>query len=273
MKAKDIESQILKIYGDRVLVEEITGKKYIIDLPMFLDTGDTVTVFLEHVEKRRYCLSNNLYLSLEVSLERNDLLNSYLLKEDRFKAIKDKFLRENYIMVSEFLEKNFAYQSHEQLTDIIFQYAHFVKVYYNHIYHFITSHQREGDKRNAFARAVAKFIDTYYGNTTKKIEKVEREDFISSSNYYKTKDLAYISTANSKARIGEAIMDFETLKRAGDMKTGMILLEVTSSNNLSQVYVDKVASKLKDFGIDYMIFNNRDNYKSDPYKQLKSYIG
>lgn len=273
MKAKDIESQLLRIHSERVVVEELSGKKYTIDLPMFLDTGDTVTVFLEHIEKRRYCLSNNLYLSLEVSLERNDILNSYLLKEDKFVAIKSKFLRDNYIIVSEFLEKNFAYSSHENLAETIFQYAHFVKAYYNHVFHFIIAHQREGDKRNAFARAVANFFDTYYGETTKKIEKVESEDFISSSNYYKTKNSSYISTANSKARIGEAIMDFETLKKTGGMKKGMILLEVTPSNNLSQVYVDKVASKLKAFGIDYMVFNDRDNFKSDPYKQLKSYIG
>lgn len=270
MVISTLKEELINIYLDRIEYEKFNDKYYLVSLPMFLDTGKSVTVNIEKINESEYIFSNTLYIDLENHLDKENLLNDYILNKQKFNEIKDTLLSENKIKISENLEKYINIDNSQTLADELFIYAHSVKTYYNHIYNYILAFSKTGDKKLAFSKSINKFLENYNKKYRKNIEKFTHDEFISNVEYFKTEKNTILSSANSREHILEALMDFETIKN--EYRNGILFLEMSKKNNLNNTYIDKIIPKLNKLNIRYYIITNRENFYSDEYSKIEELL-
>lgn len=267
MNKDKLLTHIKNIFNERIEYDEINKKYFSISLPMYLDTGSIISINIVK-ENNQYEFSNNLYKEIELLLKKSDLVKEYLLKKDKLCELKEEFLTKNSITINESLSKIVICDNEGILSKEIFFYAHYITSYYNQVYSHILSTMKTPQLRNILKLSVEQFINNYNLKYQNKINKIEDFDFLSNSYFYKTKSNKVITTANNKQHLAESLLDLQLLKNSKEFNSGVVILEVSKKNGLSESYIDKFSEKFQKLKIEFYPITERENIDSIEYKNL-----
>jgi hypothetical protein len=239
------------VYRNMIDVEKVTNKQFEISLPIFLNTGDTVSIILEELNNK-YILKNTMYSRLEESLNKyigfDDLRRKYLLGDKKFKELKKEKLKNNLINNSLFQEKEISLNSKNDLLEEIFAYIFNTTTYYNFIYDYIIENLKNDNKILAFKETLENFVKNYNKKNKKNFSKIKNIDFTSTYNSYYIDNNGILTGANNKFHFLEAIYDLEILDKK--YKNNLINIKILKGKgDLKEDYINKVLrdkKKLKD---------------------------
>ncbi|WP_461629728.1 hypothetical protein [Labilibaculum euxinus] len=255
----------------KVDVKHIAENMSVYWLPMYLDSGKTVSVFIEKRDNE-FIFTNNLYVDLEISLNKPNIMRDYVLKSSKFVTQKSEILLKNGIAVNELQVQRVIVDTYEELSDKLFHYAHFIKIFYNHIYNYMIIHSKVSEQKDILKNSVKQFLKDYCRSNKNAVKKLDSDGLLSNTNYYKTKKGTIISTANSKLRLAEMFLDFETLADRGLSKGGIVLMDISSKNHLTEDYIYKLKLKFKKYNIEPLPVIDRENLQSSAFKRLREVI-
>lgn len=262
-----LRSTLIENFKERIdLLYDNEFNNISITLPFFLDTGDSISIYINRKENL-YEFSNLMYKEISIALNKPNLLKDHLLKKDKHKEIKEKILTKNNINIDQFLTKIIKTSDINELSNEIFIYSHFICTYYNHIYNYMVTYMKSTHKKNIFQQSVKRFIEIYNSKNNYNAIEPLNNDFISNSEYYLTKNRQIITTTNNKVNLTETIIDFQNLnENTTKYKKAFVLIK---SNEVSDEYLKKLEKTTEKLKINFVSIKDINNIDSEEFKNFE----
>ena len=232
MKEVNILHELKNTYNKLInsIVVASNKKQEIISLPLFLDDGTQVYIYITR-EEEKIILSNDLFKYIEASIsklyKKRNIKKDILLNKRKFERIITDILEKNSIKYS--LTLDYILKNDEDIIFEIFQYLFNIIRYYNYIFNYCIIYQpSDEEKEKAFKNAFQNFIINFNKSNSVKIKEVPKEEFMykTKTKYYKFNEEIIFTGVSGKLHLHQSEQEMKKMLETGKYKKAKLIIDI-----------------------------------------------